>query len=78
MALGLGDRLADLSSTDNARGQAIAGAKDVMTIMRRREALHQLMNPMGLGGFGVLVQSKGLTAEQEKRTLKGLTVPPML
>ena len=78
MALGLGDRLAALSSTDNARGQAIAGAKEVMTIMRRREALHQLMNPMGLGGFGVLVQSKGLTAEQEKRTIKGLTVPPML
>ncbi len=78
MALGLGDRLTALSSTDNARGQAIAGAKDVMTIMRRREALHQLMNPMGLGGFGVLVQSKGLTAEEEKRTIKGLTVPPML
>ena len=65
-----------------------------MTIMRRRESLHQLMNPMGLGGFGVLVQSKGLTAEEEQQTsyggadapnvattsltLKGLTVPPML
>jgi SAM-dependent MidA family methyltransferase len=77
MALGLGDRIAALSYTNNARGQAIAGAQDVMTIMQRREALHQLMNPMGLGGFGVLVQSKGLTAEEEQRALKGLSVPPM-
>jgi SAM-dependent MidA family methyltransferase len=93
MALGLGDRIAALSSTDNARGQATAKAQDVLTIMRRREALHELMNPMGLGGFGVLIQSKGLMDEGEKRTsnggaeapnaatasltLKGLTVPPM-
>ncbi len=93
MALGLGDRIAALSSTDNARGQATAKAQDVVTIMRRRDALHQLIDPMGLGGFGVLVQSKGLTDEGEKRTsdggaeapnaatasltLKGLTVPPM-
>jgi SAM-dependent MidA family methyltransferase len=77
MALGLGDRIAALSSPGEARGEAIAGAQDVMTIMRRREVLHQLMNPMGLGGFGVLVQSKGLTAEEEQQTLKGLSMPPM-
>ena len=77
MALGLGDRIAALSFSGNPRGQAIAGAQDVMTIMRRREALHQLIDPMGLGGFGVLVQSKGLTAEEEQRSLKGLSVPPM-
>src|SRR5919199_276624 len=78
MALGLGDRIAALSSTDNARGQAIAKAQDVMTIMRRREALHQLMDPMGLGGFGVLVQSKNLTAQEEQHSLKGFSVPPLL
>jgi SAM-dependent MidA family methyltransferase len=85
MALGLGDRIAALSSRHDPRGQAIAKAEDVMTIMQRREVLHQLMNPAGLGGFGVLVQSKGLTVEQEQRTssggtslmLKGLSVPPM-
>ncbi len=77
MALGLGDRIAALSSPGDARGEAIAGAQDVMTIMRRREVLHQLMNPMGLGGFGVLVQRKGLTGEQEQQTLKGLSMPPM-
>jgi SAM-dependent MidA family methyltransferase len=78
MALGLGDRIAALSSADNARGQEIAGARDLVAIMQRRQTLHQLMDPMGLGGFGVLVQSKGLTAEQENRPLKGLSVPPML
>lgn len=75
MALGLGDRIAALSSTSDARSQAIAQVKDVMTIMRRRESLHQLINPMGLGGFGVLVQSKGLAAEQEQQLLKGLSIP---
>ncbi len=85
MALGLGDRIAALSSRHDPRGQAIAQAQDVMTIMQRREVLHQLINPSGLGGFGVLVQSKGLIVEQEQRTssggtslmLKGLSVPPM-
>jgi SAM-dependent MidA family methyltransferase len=77
MALGLGDRISALSSADNTRGQAIASGQDVITIMRRRDALHQLIDPMGLGGFGVLVQSKGLTAEEEKQSIKGLTVPLM-
>ena len=63
MALGLGDRLQELSS----------GKFNMMQIMQRRDALHQLINPMGLGGFGVLVQGKGLDASQ--KTLKGLTIP---
>jgi SAM-dependent MidA family methyltransferase len=78
MALGLGDRIAALSSADTARGQEIAGAKDLVAIMQRRQALHQLFDPMGLGNFGVLVQSKGLTAEEQQKPLKGLSVPPML
>ncbi len=76
MALGLGDRLTALSCYDSSRGQLNANAKDVMAIMQRRDALHQLINPMGIGGFGVLIQSKGLNSEQEKK-LKGLSVPPM-
>ena len=64
MALGLGDRLADLSS----------GKYGFQTVLQRRDALHQLMNPTGLGGFGVLVQSKGLS-ESEQTTLKGLRMP---
>ncbi|UNU25504.1 class I SAM-dependent methyltransferase [Microcoleus vaginatus] len=76
MALGLGDRLASLSTND-------AEALDVATFLRRREALHQLIDPMGLGGFGVLVQSKGLREEEKsaraklsrRESLKGFTVP---
>jgi SAM-dependent MidA family methyltransferase len=78
MALGLGDRISALSGRDSARGEAIAGAQDVMTIMRRRDALHQLIDPRGLGGFGVLAQSKGLTLEEGEPSLKGLSIPPMM
>ncbi|MBE9096451.1 class I SAM-dependent methyltransferase [Tychonema sp. LEGE 07203] len=65
MALGLGDRIASLSTT----------VLDVATLLRRREALHRAIDPMGLGGFGVLVQSKGLREEEKGRILKGLMVP---
>ncbi len=52
IGLGLGDRMAairDSSATSPAAVQAT---------LRRREALHQLASPMGLGNFGVLVQGK--------------------
>jgi len=63
MALGLGDRIAALSTN----------VSDVATLLRRREALHKLIDPMGLGGFGVLLQSKGL--KEKAKILKGLMVP---
>ena len=63
MALGLGDRLSELSS----------GKFNAIEIFQRRDALHQLIDPMGLGGFGVLVQGKGLTREQT--SLRGTTIP---
>ena len=66
MALGLGDRLNQLSS----------GKYNVREILHRRDTLHQLIDPAGLGGFGVLVQGKGLDTQQ--RTLLGLTTPPMI
>ena len=62
MALGIGDRLNDLSS----------GKYNVMEILQRRDALHQLINPMGLGDFGVLIQGKNLTKEQS--ILQGLNI----
>lgn len=62
MALGLGDRLAA-----NNQGENNLTLSDAM---RRREALHLLMNPLGLGGFGVLIQSKGL---KNAHSLKGLS-----
>ena len=62
MALGIGDLLNELSS----------GKYNVMEILQRRDALHQLINPLGLGGFGVLIQGKNLTPEQY--SLQGLTI----
>ncbi|MEA5464123.1 class I SAM-dependent methyltransferase [Leptothoe sp. PORK10 BA2] len=70
MALGLGDRLANLS-------QSISPGPDGFNqLIQKRQALHQLMdmNPMGLGTFGVLIQGKGL---ENNISLKGLTIPPM-
>ncbi|MGK7939818.1 MAG: class I SAM-dependent methyltransferase, partial [Crocosphaera sp.] len=61
MALGLGDRLANLSN----------GNYQLAEILKRRDALHQLINPTGLGGFNVLIQSKGI---EQNRILKGLSV----
>ncbi|MGI0491074.1 class I SAM-dependent methyltransferase [Alkalinema pantanalense CENA528] len=69
MALGLGDRIANL-------GQSTAEAhQDINALLRRRDALHSLINPMGLGNFGVLVQSKGLTESEKQHALTGLTIP---
>lgn len=68
MVLGLGDRIASLSAND-------AEVLDLTTFLRRREALHQLIDPMGLGGFGVLVQCKGLSTGEKGEKVKGLKVP---
>ena len=68
MILGVGDRIASLSAND-------AQVLDLTTFLRRREALHQLIDPMGLGGFGVLLQSKGLSTGEKGKKLKGLRVP---
>ena len=65
MALGLGDRLNELSS----------GKYNVQQIFQRRDALHQLINPTGLGGFGVLIQGKKLL--ESEKLLKGLSIPPI-
>ena len=61
MSLGLGDRLVELST----------GKFSVAEIFKRRDALHQLIDPTGLGKFGVLLQAKGLTPVQKTRSLKG-------
>ena len=70
MALGLGDRLANLIQT------IIPGPDGFNQLIQRRQSLHQLMdmNPMGLGTFGILVQRKGVG---NNVALKGLTIPPL-
>lgn len=74
MALGLGDRLAALSQPTL---NTLATARDIQAILGRRETLQQLINPMGLGNFGVLVQAKGLSETEMASPLKGLTTPLM-
>lgn len=69
MALGLGDRIASLSSSNATSG------KGILEVLQRRDALHQMIDPMGLGGFGVLIQSKGLREEERLFGLKGLSMP---
>lgn len=64
MGLGLGDRLTQLVQTEPTNRE------DLQNRLQRRDALHQLMNPMGLGGFQVLIQGKGLNAEINLRGLR--------
>lgn len=66
MALGLGDRIAALSTLSVSEQQSLND------ILRRRDALHALINPMGLGNFGVLLQSKGIPFSSASEPLKGL------
>jgi SAM-dependent MidA family methyltransferase len=65
MALGLGSRIAALSHQEIPLSE----------LLQRREALHQLIDPTGLGDFKVLIQSKGLHETEIAAKLKGLAVP---
>jgi SAM-dependent MidA family methyltransferase len=67
MALGLGSRIAAVSYKQQG----------MQSLLLQRDSLHQLLDPMGLGGFGVLLQCKGLTTEELSQGLKGLTTPAM-
>ncbi|MGC1198010.1 MAG: class I SAM-dependent methyltransferase [Geitlerinemataceae cyanobacterium] len=73
MALGWSDRLVQLGNSPE--GQRIATAQEINQIMQRRQALHALIDPMGLGKFGVLIQGKGLSQEERARSPKGLMEP---
>ena len=64
MALGLGERIAAISNSNG----------DLPSLLRRRQNLHQLIDPMGLGKFGVLIQSHGLTPEQNQISLTGFSI----
>ncbi len=64
MALGLGERIAAISNSSG----------DIQSLLRRRQNLHQLIDPMGLGKFGILIQSQGLTSEEQNILLTGLSI----
>ncbi len=65
MALGLGSRIASLSYSKIP----------LSDMLRRRDSLQQLLDPMGLGNFGVLIQSKGLNSTEAAQHLTGLAQP---
>lgn len=65
MALGLGDRIAALSQS------TATDTKTIQDILFRRDALQRLVDPMGLGNFGVLIQSKGVATDQLLQGLAG-------
>jgi len=67
MALGMGDRIAALSHSSLDESFTLAD------LLARREALHGLIDPMGMGNFGVLLQGKKLETNQQQ--LKGLAIP---
>ena len=77
MALGLGETIAALSQTETCSIQEINNR------LAQREALHRLINPMGLGNFLVLIQSKETTlpdashsdSQLASQSLLGLTIP---
>ncbi|WP_310488492.1 class I SAM-dependent methyltransferase [Chamaesiphon sp. VAR_69_metabat_338] len=64
MALGLGERIAAISSSSG----------DIQSLLRRRQNLHQLIDPIGLGKFGILIQSQGLTSAEREIVLIGLSM----
>jgi SAM-dependent MidA family methyltransferase len=66
MALGLSDRIAALSQSDST------DSSEINRRLQQRDALHQLINPLGLGNFGVLIQAKGLA--DPPIPLKGLSL----
>lgn len=70
MALGLGDRLTALS-----QGGGLATGGDLRQILHRRDVLHRLIDPTGLGNFGVLLQGKGLEPATLDRPLAGFSEP---
>ncbi|MFS8868543.1 class I SAM-dependent methyltransferase [Synechococcus sp. OH30] len=64
--LGLAERLAALSQE---------GAEEVGQVLRRRFALQALLDPLGLGSFGVLLQAKGLSEAESAQLLRGFAEP---
>ncbi len=61
MNLGIGDRLGELSN----------GTGNASQILQRRNQIHGLIDPMGLGKFGILLQGKGLTPSECEHELLG-------
>jgi SAM-dependent MidA family methyltransferase len=68
MALGLGDRIAAISHSSATDPQ------EVRDVLRQRQSLQMLIDPMGLGNFGVLIQSKSVERNPLLCGLQGETI----
>ena len=66
MALGMGDRIAAISTLTPDESLTLSD------ILGRREALHTLIDPAGMGNFGVLLQGKG---EIPSQSVRGFCMP---
>lgn len=69
--LGLAERLAALSQTSDGSG-------GVGQVLQRRFALQALIDPLGLGSFGVLLQAKGLSELESTQRLRGFAEPELM
>lgn len=65
MALGLGDRISAISQSNATHPQ------EIRDILCQRQSLQMLIDPLGLGNFGVLIQSKGVNSDPVLRGLQG-------
>jgi SAM-dependent MidA family methyltransferase len=70
MALGLGDRLMAIGQTDPGASipELSIPELSIPEILQRRQTLHGLIDPSGLGNFEVLLQGKGLTEAERGRS----------
>lgn len=68
--LGLAERLAALGQVGDEGG-------DLGQVLQRRHALHALLDPLGLGSFGVLLQAKGLSEAEAAQPLQGFVEPEL-
>jgi SAM-dependent MidA family methyltransferase len=76
MALGAGDRLLALQSEPAVGQESTAHeitAQEITARLQDRDAIHKLIHPDGLGGFGVLIQAKNLPSSASP--LRGLDSP---
>ncbi|MTJ10302.1 class I SAM-dependent methyltransferase [Anabaena sp. UHCC 0204] len=73
MALGIGERFT-LSEVERLAALS-SQQQPISQLLQRREGLHQLINPGGLGNFGVLIQSQGLSETEASQPLQGLVIP---
>jgi SAM-dependent MidA family methyltransferase len=65
MALGIGERIAAVSQSTTTN------SNEIQKLLQQRQALHLLIDPLGLGNFGVLIQGKQVNTQVLLHGLQG-------